>query len=392
MTIQRTLFSQELILILRVTTMNENTNNSPPPEGRCEKIQFWFPSLVRRGQGGGRKSQGTNPLQSPLTKGDTCGAEAKPSLSHLQRCRGGFPRTGPDRLQRRTLSTSPPRSDRLKVAEFCLLFVCYCVFALNAFAQVAAEISTAALPSLTRAEMEEFLLRAKVIVRRDLSMGITNSQRATLDDGKLKHDAHIQTVDIKKPSFQTALGTEMNFRDCYKFNVAAYELDKLLDLNMVPVSVERKVGNMAAVTWWVDDFLMMELERKKKKIEPPNQHSWNQQMYVCRVFDQLIYNTDRNLGNLLITKDWKVWMIDHTRAFRLMRDLRSLKDLVQCDRRLLAKLRELNKDVLKKQLDLYLTPLEIEGLVARRDKIVKFFDEQIAQKGEAAVLFDLERK
>jgi hypothetical protein len=240
--------------------------------------------------------------------------------------------------------------------------------------------------------MEQFLLTAKIVERKELGMGVTNSQRAVLDDGKLRHSAHIQTVDISKTSYQTAQGTEINFRDSYKFNMAAYELDKLLELNMVPVSVERKVGSMAAVTWWVDDTMMTELDRKKKKMEPPDQHYWNQQMYVCRVFDQLIYNTDRNLGNLVITKDWNIWMIDHTRAFRMMKDLKSAKDLVQCDRKLLGKLRELNNEVLTKQLGHYLNAMQIEGLLARRDKIVKFFDEQVAQKGEAAVLYDLERK
>jgi hypothetical protein len=221
-------------------------------------------------------------------------------------------------------------------------------------------------------------------------MGITNSQRATLDDGTLTHDAHIQTVDIQKASSQTATGTEFNFRDSYRFNVAAYQLDKLLDLNMVPVSVERKVGGeMAAVTWWVDDVRMTELDRKKQKLEPPDLNPWNRQMYVCRVFDQLIYNTDRNLGNLLITKDWKIWMIDHTRAFRLMKDLRSPENLARCDRKLLAHLRALNKDVLTKGLSSHLNNLQIDGLLSRRDKIVSFFDEQIAQKNELAVLLIL---
>jgi len=292
----------------------------------------------------------------------------------------------------RFLHALQPRRDGLKAAGFYLLFACHCLFALNTLAQDTAGAKVVAPPRLSRGEMEEFLLKAKVVEQKNLSMGVTNSQRAVLDDGKLRHNAHIQTVDISKTSFQTIQGTEMNFRDCYKFNVAAYQLDKLLELNMVPVSVERKVGSMAAVTWWVDDAVMTELDRKKKKIEPADLHSWNQQMYVCRVFDQLIYNTDRNLGNLVITKDWNVWMIDHTRAFRMMKDLRSPQNLVQCDRRLLAKLRELNKAALSKQLGQYLTPSEIEGLLARRDKIVNFFDKQVAQKGEAAVLFDLERK
>jgi hypothetical protein len=266
-----------------------------------------------------------------------------------------------------------------------------CSFTLTVLAQNAPETNLSSAAKLSRGEMEEFLIKAKVVARKNLSTGITNSQRGTLDDGRLKHDAHIQTVDIQKATFQTVSRTEFNFRDSYKFNMAAYELDKLLELNMVPVSVERKVGgNMAAVTWWVDDTLMTELDRHKKKMEPPDLKTWNPQMYVCRVFDQLIYNTDRNLGNLVITKDWKIWMIDHTRAFRTMKDLPAPENLVQCDRKLLGKLRGLNKDVLTKGLERYLNPLQIDGLLARRDKIVSFFDGQIAKKGEAAVLFDLE--
>lgn len=291
----------------------------------------------------------------------------------------------------RSFRTTKSRRDRLKIAGFYLLFASNCLFAPATRAQDPVGTDTTSPPKITRAEIQEFLLHAKIVEKKELSKGITNSQRAVLDDGKLRHDAHIQTVDISKTSFQTTQGTEMNFRDCYKFNVAACELDKLLELNMVPVSVERKVGNMAAVTWWVDNTWMTELDRKNKKIEPPDQLYWNQQMYDCRVFDQLIYNTDRNLGNLVISKDWKIWLIDHTRAFRDMKDLRSPKDLVECDRKLLGKLRELNKEILTKELGRYLTTMEIEGLLARRDKIVHFFDEQIAQKGETAVLFDLKR-
>ena len=43
-------------------------------------------------------------------------------------------------------------------------------------------------------------------------------------------------------------------------------------------------------------------------------------MQIVRLFDQLIYNIDRNLGNLMITNDWTIWAIDHTRAFRTYDD------------------------------------------------------------------------
>jgi hypothetical protein len=241
---------------------------------------------------------------------------------------------------------------------------------------------------LTLQQVEQFLLNAKVVRLKNLSVGVTESRRATLDDGKLQHDAHVQTVDISKSVFQTDRGTEFNFRDSYKFNIAAYELDKLLDLNMVPPSVERKVeGSMAAVTWWIDDALM-ELNRLKKKIHPPDPTRFNQQNSMRQVFDELIYNTDDNQGNILYSKDWKTWLIDHTRAFRGMKTLQNPKNLGKCDRHLLAKMRELNKDVLQQKLEPFVTKAQIEGLLARRDIIVKFFDDQVAQKGETAVLFD----
>jgi hypothetical protein len=136
---------------------------------------------------------------------------------------------------------------------------------------------------------------------------------------------------------------------------------------------------------------MTELDRMKKKTQSPDLPGWNQQMYVCRVFDQLIYNTDRNLGNLVITKDWKIWLIDHTRAFRRMKDLQTPQNLVQCDRKLLAKMRELSNEVLHQKLGRYLNTAEIDAILSRRDKIVKVFDDKIAQAGEAKVLFDLDR-
>jgi len=241
---------------------------------------------------------------------------------------------------------------------------------------------------LSLQQVEQFLLNAKVVRVKDISVGVTDSRRATLDDGKLQHDAHVQTVDISKATFQTDKGTEMNFRDSYKFNIAAYELDKLLELNMVPPSVERKVGgNPAAVTWWIDDALM-ELNRVKKNIQPPDPTSFNQQNSMRKVFDELIYNTDDNQGNILYSKDWKTWLIDHTRAFRNQKTLLNPKNLGKCDRHMLAKMRDLNKATLQQKLGHYVTNMQIDGLLARRDLIVKFFDDQVAQKGEADVLFD----
>lgn len=246
-------------------------------------------------------------------------------------------------------------------------------------------------PQLNREQQEQFLMRAKVIKSETLSVGITNSQRVTLDDGRIAHDAQFQSVDIFKPRYETGSGTEINFRDSYKFNIAAYRLDRLLGLNMVPVSVERKVaGKTGAVTWWVDDVLMMEKDRYLKRIEPPDQDAWNRQIYQARVFNQLIANTDPNLGNFLITKGWKLWTIDFTRAFRAQKDLLDSRELTCVDPRLQQALKSLSEDSVKREVGSYLGNWETEGLLARRDKIVEFFERKAAEQGEEKAFCSVE--
>jgi hypothetical protein len=236
--------------------------------------------------------------------------------------------------------------------------------------------------SLTCPEMEQFLRLGKILQQKNIPKGVTLPLRATLEYNGKRHDAAVQTVDISKPSYTTAKGTELNFRDFWGYNVAGYELAKILELNMVPPYVARNVGgNQAALSWWVDDS-MMEIDRKNRKLEPPDLDSWNKQMYAVRVWHQLIYDTDPNLTNILITKDWQIWIIDFTRAFRLHKDLRDPKDLVQCDRKLLGKLRTLDKNTLNEKLSRWLKKSEIDALVARSAKIVDFFDKEVAAKGE----------
>jgi len=199
----------------------------------------------------------------------------------------------------------------------------------------------------TDAEIEEFLHRGEIGVQRNVPKGVTLPTRATLEYKGMKHDASIQTVDISKTEFKSAKGTELNFRDSWKYNVAGYELAKILELNMVPPYVERSVGGQSAsLSWWVNDS-MMEIDRHQKKVTPPDLDNWNKQMYAVRVLHQLVYDTDPNLTNVLITPDWQLWVIDFTRAFRLFKDVRDRKDLVQCDRRFLARLRTLDKPVLQ---------------------------------------------
>jgi hypothetical protein len=179
-----------------------------------------------------------------------------------------------------------------------------------------------------------------------------------------------------KSTFQTSKGTELNFRDSFKYNIAAYRLDRLMNLNMIPVSVERRVaGNAGSMTWWVDDVQMMELNRFEKKITPPDQDAWNDQMFQARIFNELVYNTDANLGNILITNDWRIWLIDFSRGFRMHKTLRAPENLQNCviAPRFLSGMKGLTEDVLKRQMKDLLTGAEISGLLGRRDVILEHF-------------------
>ena len=176
--------------------------------------------------------------------------------------------------------------------------------------------------------------------------------------------------------------------DSYKYNIAAYTISEMLGIDdMLPVYVERKwKGHLGSLSWWLP-VKMDEEERTKSQVSPPDQEAWNKQMYRVRVFDELIYDTDANMTNVLIGPEWQIWRIDFTRAFRTYTDLRKPANLVRCDRRLLEKLKELNGSELEERTRHYLTKDEARAVMARRDKIVKQFQKLVSEKGENEVLY-----
>jgi hypothetical protein len=243
---------------------------------------------------------------------------------------------------------------------------------------------------LSKEEVKLFLRTAEVIRSEQIGKGLTHPWRLTLSDGNLTHDASFQDVDIRTQEAGFAGGgRELNFADSYHFNIAAYELAVLLEVDdMVPITVEREwQGKKGSLSWWVDDVKMDEDERQKSKLTPQDASSWNGQMHKVRVFSKLIYDTDRNLQNILITGDWRIWIIDFSRAFRTVRKIPEPEDLLRCERNLFSKLEGLSKEALTQAAGAHLTKWEIDALLARRDLMVAHLKKLIAEKGETKVLY-----
>ena len=244
-------------------------------------------------------------------------------------------------------------------------------------------------PAMTPEETANFLLKAEVINSRHTDKGVTSPYRLTMRLGNVTHDAHFQPIDETRPTREFNDGSvELNFRDSYKYNIAAYQLSKLLGLDhMMPVTVFRKWSGMSgSMAWWLP-VKMDEGERKRKKLEPPDKEAWGQQMHRKRVFAELVYDSDPNLTNVLIGEDWKIYMIDFTRAFRLRGELQAPRNLERCDRNLLEKLRQLDAKGLAASTKGYLTSAEVKAVMQRRDKIVAYFQQLIKDQGEGKVLY-----
>ena len=259
---------------------------------------------------------------------------------------------------------------------------------------LAQAVATPAPHVFTAEEMRELLLKGKVTKSRDTSKGVTSPKRLTLSLNGLTHDAAFQSVDEHNTVANLSGGgrgatVELNFIDHYRYNLGAYGLAVLLGLDyMMPMHAKRTwSGRDGSLSWWVDT-LMDEGERLKQKIQPPNPGEWNNQMYRMRVFAALVRDTDRNLGNVLITPEWKVIMIDFTRAFRLHNELSYSKDLPKIDRALLPKIEGLSKASIRAAVGNELTNPEIDAVLKRRDLIVAHFRQLIAEQGEGRVLYE----
>lgn len=243
-------------------------------------------------------------------------------------------------------------------------------------AQAAATTAASAKTWLDkRQEMEDYLRTAAVTKLEDIGLGVTKPRRAYLAPGGPFDRMAWKTI---------APGIHSGYWESYKSEIAAYELDKLLELNMIPPTVEREVNRDrgAAVMWASPVKSFKDLGGPPT---PPSDHvvRWNRQLIQAKMFDNLIANIDPNLGNWLVDPSWNLILIDHTRSFTTKKDM--VHEMTRIDHELWQRMKALTLESLTPALKKWMGNREIRGIIERRDRMQGVIDKLVATRGEAAV-------
>jgi uncharacterized protein YgfB (UPF0149 family) len=160
-------------------------------------------------------------------------------------------------------------------------------------------------------------------------------------------------------------GVYRGFRESYKAEIAAYEMDKLLKLDMVPPIVERQLeGNKGAAQLWVENIVEL---KDGASPEEAVRAKWENQLLQMAMFDDLIGYRDRNLANTLRDASWQLILIDHSRAFAVSSELP--RKLTRIDRTLWDKMEKLTRAQLDLALKSWLDENEIAAVVERRERM-----------------------
>jgi hypothetical protein len=242
---------------------------------------------------------------------------------------------------------------------------------------------------------EDFLKTAKIVGRAEHLTGalaVTEPWVLTLEKDGVQ----------RKALWKNILGERIGgFKETWKGEIAAYRLSRFLGLHMVPATVEREFqGDKGSCQVWIDSWHTMETIRAKK-LNPPGLkvNPFYKSLFLQRAFDNLISNEDRHQRNYLITEDWRMILIDHSRTFRTTKKFttRLIYDekykegptfiMAELPRAFVEALKALTPETVRQVVGGYLTDEELAATMARRDLIIAWLDKRIAALGENKVLY-----
>ncbi|MGH9464799.1 MAG: hypothetical protein ACRD0X_04085, partial [Thermoanaerobaculia bacterium] len=247
------------------------------------------------------------------------------------------------------------------------------------------------LPFTDEDEVEEFLRAAAIVESQPMTEGvIKEKKKLLLERDGVRARAIFRYHHEEGRNVPLADGTrQMFFIDSYRNEPAAYELARLLGMTSVPPAVLRTVdGDDGSVQLWIENLLTQKKKQEEKIAMPVERITdSNRQVADMDVWDNLVNNIDRHAGNIMWDRDWNLWLVDHTRAFARTSELIRPQEVTRCSRSLWEALQRLDEATLEEHLSDHLGNFEIRSLLARRDKVIKKLQGEIARRGEQAVIF-----
>jgi len=268
----------------------------------------------------------------------------------------------------------PRLARRLTVAAVAAVLLATLATAQSLQAQSAPAAGVCSLSWLGHeADIEHALADGAVVRMEAVPVGVTKPQRGYLAAG-----SPVARFAWKALPPQRRAG----YTESYKAEIAAYHLDRLLEMHMVPPVVERRVdGRVGAAVMWIEDTKGWNIAKPIQGPEP----RWSQQVSRMKLFDQLIANIDRNQGNLLYDTDWHLFLIDHSRAFTTRTSLDGMAVPAAVDRELWQRIEALTPADLERALGAWLTDGERQAILTRRDKMRVAIARLVKDKGAAMV-------
>lgn len=223
------------------------------------------------------------------------------------------------------------------------------------------------------AEIEDFIRKAEVLTVESIGTGVTAPKKAKLAPG-----GPVEFVAFKP----LTPGLRKGFFESYKSEIAAYLMDRLLELDMVPPKVEREIRNEVGVAvMWVSPA--RSFKEMGKVPTPPlvEVARWNKQLARAKMFDNLIGNEDPNLGNWLVDPEWNLILIDHSRSFSRRANL--IHEINGVDRALWDRMKALDTGTLTEAIGRWIGSGEIRAVLQRRDRMQQVIDRLVAERGES---------
>ena len=247
-----------------------------------------------------------------------------------------------------------------------------------------AALLTVQAPDPFADDIERFLKLAEIVATEPVGQGITAALRVELSDGEMQRPAIFKAVETGH-EFGFLYGTEMArvYRDSYKHEIAAYEIDKLIGLGLIPPVVEREIdGVTGSLQMWIEDKWRRFVEGQP----PPDRRRADDAVHATRLLDYLIFNTDRHFRNLIFGPGWRPIVIDHSIGFHAMKI--PFRPLYRFPRQPIERLRSLRGRQIRRALEPYLSKEQIKWVERRRKVVLDLVKASVKRSGNDVALYD----